>query len=680
MRVVRSVALAAAVCVGLVGSALFFLATPVWRPDLPSASGQARLLAGPASVRPGATRGVVRPAASRRRAAGQSLLASVMQAQPIIRSTARALVVGVTFPGTTPLVRLSHFYSVFFGKGPGTVATFLSDNSYGQFHLTGNVVGGSAAGQAGDWLLVPHSIAFYAQGNSGMGKQSAGASNTISGGDVLEQTVVRMLDRAHFNWTPYEDASGNVPYLILLVNSPDAALTGSPTQLWSYEESQSNTPIVESGVRKAMVLNYDFDAALGPDTTILNGVGTFDHEFSHILGAIDVYDSNGSIAGLANWSLMGSGNYNGPGDIGTEPSYLDAYTRLQFGWSRPTVIAGPPVLYNVAPAEISPTVLEYAIPGTTQYFLMENRQAIGSDAWLPGHGLLIYRVDAAIMNQKSVAWQNDCVECVTGAGRNPHPGIVIRQAGGTQTLSMAGSAGDPGAASDPFPGSAANTAFSDSTHPSARGWGGQPSYLSVFGITQEPSGDIVLAAGSAAARLAPAVVPATGGTVTITDPLGPFGGATRVRLAGTPSGAVTGAMVDSATTATLQIAPGTAAGAYLVQAVSGTGQATALAYLTVSPGGTAQAPVRIQLTAPPAATLGQPLTVRVVLVDAAGRPVTGRYGPVWVNGIPADLSAGGATVTLTPRRTGTFALTAALERLPSIAGAQSVQVGATAAG
>ena len=590
------------------------------------------------------------------------------------RAGARALVVGVTFAGTQPPVPLSHFVTVFFGSASSSVASYLKWASYGQFVLTGSVVGGSAAGQASDWLVMPHSVAYYAQGNSGMG--DAKTPNAVSGGDLLEQAVVRMLDAARFNWKPYEDASGGVPYLILLVNSPDAALTGSRSDLWSYEESSADTPIVEQGAKVSVVENYDMDAALGASAGQLNGVGTFDHEFAHILGALDMYDTNNDIAGLANWSLMGSGNYNGPGDDGTVPSDLDAFTRVQFGWSVPTTISGPPVLYSLPPAETSPEVLEYPIPGSQQYYLMENRQPIGSDSALPGHGLLIYRVDGAIMNPSSRAWANDCLECVSGPYKNAHPGIEIMQSDGTQSLASPNSAGDAGSQGDPFPGITGNRAFSDSTRPSAVGWGGVPSYLSVSGITQEANGNILMAAGSVAATLSPSAVGAAGGTVTITDRLAPFAEGDVVTLEGASASAVTDFQVASASSASFEVAPGTPAGLYLVQLTDAANVTTSLAYLTVTPGAASDVPAALSVAATRTASAGTPVLVTVRVVNASGAALRGHFGPIWVDGAPVATSGGQATTQVESSRVGTLHVTAALDRLPSVVGGAEVAVAA----
>jgi immune inhibitor A len=64
------------------------------------------------------------------------------------------------------------------------------------------------------------------------------------------------------------------------------------------------------------------------------GLGVFAHEFGHDLGLPDLYDTNAGENGVAFWSLMSVGSWVGDGteDIGTKPSYMDAWDKLQLGW------------------------------------------------------------------------------------------------------------------------------------------------------------------------------------------------------------------------------------------------------------------------------------------------------------------------------------------------------------
>ncbi len=64
------------------------------------------------------------------------------------------------------------------------------------------------------------------------------------------------------------------------------------------------------------------------------GVGVFAHEYGHDLGLPDLYDYTGENS-TGFWTLMSSGSWlsaEGSGDIGSKPSHLGAWEKLQLGW------------------------------------------------------------------------------------------------------------------------------------------------------------------------------------------------------------------------------------------------------------------------------------------------------------------------------------------------------------
>ena len=96
----------------------------------------------------------------------------------------------------------------------------------------------------------------------------------------------------------------------------------------------------------------------------------------------------------------------------------------------------------------------------TEYFLVENRKAIGSDVNVkgtaPGGGLVVWHVDVG--DQQS------------NAGNTRPRGLEVVQADGLRTLDTAtGNRGDNG---DPYPGSTNNTAMNGGTTPNSNGHDG----------------------------------------------------------------------------------------------------------------------------------------------------------------------------------------------------------------
>lgn len=98
------------------------------------------------------------------------------------------------------------------------------------------------------------------------------------------------------------------------------------------------------------------------------------HEFSHAIGAIDLYDTGGNSMGMGGWALMGTGNWNIAGLI---PPRHDAWHRVYFGWENPINIKNDTTL-NICWAGSKDTLIPklYKIPiNEYEYFLIENRLA-----------------------------------------------------------------------------------------------------------------------------------------------------------------------------------------------------------------------------------------------------------------------------------------------------------------
>ena len=62
------------------------------------------------------------------------------------------------------------------------------------------------------------------------------------------------------------------------------------------------------------------------------GVGTFCHEFGHVLGLPDYYDTTGSQNTLNSWDIMDAGNYN---NLGRTPPTYSVYDRFFLGYLIP---------------------------------------------------------------------------------------------------------------------------------------------------------------------------------------------------------------------------------------------------------------------------------------------------------------------------------------------------------
>lgn len=125
------------------------------------------------------------------------------------------------------------------------------------------------------------------------------------------------------------------------------------------------------------------------------GIGTFVHEFGHVLGLADHYDVNYGITTFAPgyFDTMAQASYNNNGNT---PAAFSAYERACLGWLDLTVLKNGVDTLNVLP-DLNDSNKAYVVPvgGTNdqEYFIMENRQQKGWDAFIPGHGMLLWHID-----------------------------------------------------------------------------------------------------------------------------------------------------------------------------------------------------------------------------------------------------------------------------------------------
>lgn len=130
-----------------------------------------------------------------------------------------------------------------------------------------------------------------------------------------------------------------------------------------------------------------------------SGIGTLCHEFSHVLGLPDYYDTSEDEDNDGytpnDWSLMDYGSYLNDGN--TPPNY-SIYDKYFMGWATPkflaknaqktvTMTTGYDDAYQITGGS---ELVDYTNTGTIYY--LENRQLSGWDEYLPGSGMLVWKV------------------------------------------------------------------------------------------------------------------------------------------------------------------------------------------------------------------------------------------------------------------------------------------------
>lgn len=166
-------------------------------------------------------------------------------------------------------------------------------------------------------------------------------------------------------------------------------------------------------------------------TAVIAGVGLACHEFGHGMGLPDIYSTNKQKLHKTSgqWDIMDEGCYNN--DVHTPPSY-SAYERWFMGWLEPMLLNQA---YDVQLGDINTTqsaayitadgsaVTNIISPNPNVFYLMENRQNTGWDAYLPGHGMLITKINYSYStwtgNKVNVDANNLCIDILEADGLTP---------------------------------------------------------------------------------------------------------------------------------------------------------------------------------------------------------------------------------------------------------------------
>lgn len=245
---------------------------------------------------------------------------------------------------------------------------------------------------------------------------------------------------------------------------------------WTGQDLVTNDSSASGGFIK--IRDYIIQGVQGGDTGCTpnqpQAMGVVAHETGHLFGLPDLYDTgpNGS-SGIGRWGLMGMGNERLP----TSPAHMTAWSRAQLGWVTEIPISRDTDVV-LSPIETSDTALVLPVSNSNEYFLLANRQRLGSDANLYSPGLLAWHVDSALMRSR--------LPSNTVNASFPHA-LDLVQADGLNQLDGQGASmsntlrGDAG---DPFPGATQNTRLDYDTKPSTARNDGTPTFLGVENITQ----------------------------------------------------------------------------------------------------------------------------------------------------------------------------------------------------
>lgn len=323
-------------------------------------------------------------------------------------------------------------------------------------------------------ITLSHNMSYYG-GNDWAGNDLHPEEMAIEACQQLDDTV---------NFADYDrDGDGYIDNIFVFYAGRGEAGGGSSSTVWPHSWNVTAGGHSESSVTFDGVVLDRYACSNEWEGSRPDGVGTFVHEFSHVMGLPDLYaTSYTSSFTPGEWSALDYGPYN---NGGMTPPLYGAFERYALGWMEPRVIDGAvsatlrPIGENVAGL--------INTPKDTEFFLLENRQKTSWDTYLPGHGMLVWHVD-----------YNDNVWTRNQVNNTPsHQYVDIEEADGTQS--------EGSRAGDAFPGTGNKTSFTDDTRPSMKTWGGVRLDLPITEITETEEGLITFNVAGGAPADIPAV-------------------------------------------------------------------------------------------------------------------------------------------------------------------------------
>ncbi len=385
-------------------------------------------------------------------------------------------------PGDTAILDSATVEQQFWGAGqapPYSVTTYYQEVSSGRLTVTGRMI------RHGIWLS--QTDTFYAGGAGCQG---------ICGTSRVPTLIYELLKHADstINFAQFADsATGQVPAIVILDDQvggecyqlyPPAAnsiwahrfsLSGWGVNPYQTNDSVNGHPVVVDDY----IIQGGQGGSAGCSPGALAPIGTITHETGHLFGLPDLYDTSDQTEGIGRWDLMSEGNERMP----WRPAHMSAWTLATLGWIAEVPVTAAASI-TTGPIETSDTA--WIVPaGATphnEYFLIENRQPLGSDSALYSPGLLVYHTDTVLIGQRLAS---NAVNALI-----PH-GLWIVEADGLTNSTLFCSFGQAcwsrGDAGDPFPGSTGNVLLTFGTNPSATKNSGAAAPVTIDSIRQLPN-------------------------------------------------------------------------------------------------------------------------------------------------------------------------------------------------
>ncbi|MBQ7259509.1 MAG: M6 family metalloprotease domain-containing protein [Paludibacteraceae bacterium] len=288
-----------------------------------------------------------------------------------------------------------------------SAAQYFSQQSRGAYNPVFDVYGP---------VTLSQKVSYYGTDGSEEGDDQYAANAIVE--------ACKLADAAYdINWSDYDwNNDGEIDFVYVIYAGKGQADGGAATTIWPHnwditsarQYGNCTYTAAQCKVGGKSINNYACSGELNGQDGSLNGISTFCHEFGHVLGLPDFYDTqygtNYEKELTPNeWDIMDGGSYNGDGHC---PPNYSPWEKYFFGWlenpiknlgsegAKLSLIANGLDGYQAYQVNASGKLQSATTEGLNYYF--ENRRQQGWDKYIPAEGLVIWKV-----NFSASAWSNN---------------------------------------------------------------------------------------------------------------------------------------------------------------------------------------------------------------------------------------------------------------------------------
>lgn len=228
--------------------------------------------------------------------------------------------------------------------------------------------------------------------------------------EALEYAVNELDDEINFADYDY-DGDGVIDTIYFIYAGYGQADTGDDSTIWPHQSSMTQYKITLDGKTFGPYATSNELSGLGyyKDELIMDGIGTFVHEYGHVLGLPDLYDPNYRETAITpnTWSTMDGGTYN---LNKTCPPLFSGYEKWVCNWLEFETVTDN-THYDLLSSDQENRAIKipvYRSDGSEnkrEFFVLESRSnADGWDKGFSDSGMLIWHIDyqATYWTQNSV--------------------------------------------------------------------------------------------------------------------------------------------------------------------------------------------------------------------------------------------------------------------------------------